>query len=51
MKTCEIPVKREYPKNAKTPTKISPIKGNSDLMRILFQNLFHKYDVKNIKRK
>lgn len=47
MKTCEIPVKREYPKKGKTPTKISPLKGNAELMKILFCNLFHKYDVKD----
>lgn len=46
LKTCEIPVKREYPKKGKTPTKISFFKGNSDLLKILFSNLFHKYDVK-----
>ena len=46
LKTCEIPVKREYPKNEKTPTKISPLKGNWNLMKILFKNLFGKYDVK-----
>ena len=47
LKTCEIPVKREYPKGKKTPTKISFFKGNSELLKILFENLFHKYDVKN----
>ncbi len=46
LKTCEIPVKREYPKRGKTPTKISFFRGNSDLLKILFNNLFHKYDVK-----
>lgn len=46
LKTCEIPVKREYPSNGKTPTKISFFKGNSELLKILFSNLFHKYDVK-----
>ena len=46
LKTCEIPVKREYPKKGKTPTKISFFKGNSELLKILFKNLFHKYDVK-----
>ena len=52
MKTCEIPVKREYPETGKTPTKISPIKGNADLIKILFNNLFHKYDIENeLKRK
>lgn len=45
MKTCEIPVRREYPKKGKTPTKISFFKGNSDLMKILIQNMRGKYDV------
>lgn len=44
MKTCEVPVKREYPKKGKTPTKISPFKGNSSLLKILFQNLSGKYN-------
>lgn len=38
LKACEIPVTRAYPKNGKIPTKISFFKGNSELMRILFQN-------------
>ncbi len=46
LKTCEIPVTREYPKEGKTPTKISFFKGNANLMKILFKNLFHSYDVK-----
>ena len=46
MKTCEIPVIREYPKKGKTPTKISKFKGNFELFKVLFKNLFHKYDVK-----
>ncbi len=45
LKTCEIPVRREYPKKGKTPTKISFFKGNFDLIKILFKNLFHSYDV------
>ncbi|MCQ2482084.1 MAG: glycosyltransferase family 2 protein [Clostridia bacterium] len=40
----EIPVTREYPINVKTPTKISPIKGNYELLKILFLNLFGHYD-------
>ncbi len=40
MKTCEVPVIREYPKTGKTPTKISPIKGNLNLLKILFK-LWH----------
>lgn len=45
-KACEIPVTREYPKNEKTPTKISPFKGNAELMKILFKNLFGCYNPK-----
>ncbi len=44
LKACEIPVTRAYPKNGKTPTKISFFKGNSELMKILFMNLFGKYN-------
>lgn len=42
-KACEIPVTRAYPKTGKTPTKISFFKGNSELMKILFMNLFGAY--------
>ncbi len=49
MKVCEIPVVREYPLNEKTPTKIKGFKGNFNLLRILFLNLFGKY--KPTKRK
>lgn len=45
MKTCEVPVRREYPKKGKTPTKISFFKGNSDLMKILINNMRGKYNV------
>lgn len=46
LKACEIPVKREYPKTGKVPTKISFFKGNYELLKILFNNLFRKYNVK-----
>ncbi len=46
LKTCEIPVTRAYPKNEKTPTKISFFKGNKELLTILFNNLFRKYNIK-----
>ena len=36
-KVCEVPVARVYPKTGKTPTKISPIKGNTELLRALFR--------------
>lgn len=47
LKTTEIPVTRAYPdpsKHVKTPTKISPIKGNAELIKILLLNLFRKYN-------
>lgn len=39
LRACEVPVTRAYPKKGKTPTKISFIKGNSQLLKILFTNL------------
>ncbi len=42
-RACEIPVTRAYPKKGKTPTKISFLRGNWDLFRILFANLLGKY--------
>lgn len=50
LKACEIPVRREYPKTGKTPTKISFFKGNYELLKILFNNLFRKYNVKEEKK-
>lgn len=44
LKTCEIPVTRAYPKKQKTPTKISPIRGNITLFSILLKNAFGAYD-------
>lgn len=46
---CEIPVTRVYPKTGKTPTKISFLKGNSELMIILLRNLFGAYKPKETK--
>lgn len=45
-KTKEIPVTRAYPKTGKIPTKISFLKGNADLLRILKDLIMHKYDPK-----
>lgn len=45
LKTCEIPVARIYPKEGKTPTKISFFKGNWELFRILFANMLGYYKV------
>lgn len=49
LKTCEIPVKRIYPPAGKTPTKISFLSGNWDLLRTLFRNLFGAYKPENAK--
>ena len=46
LKTCEVPVTRAYPNSGKIPTKISPIKGNSRLMRILVENAAGRYNPK-----
>lgn len=42
-RACEIPVTRAYPKKGKTPTKISFVKGNIQLMKILLKNARGKY--------
>lgn len=44
MKVCEIPVTRAYPKKGKIPTKISFLKGNSELLKILFKNMSGLYN-------
>lgn len=46
-KLTETPVTREYPKTGKTPTKISPIKGNAHVMGILVKAARRKYRPKN----
>ena len=43
-RACEIPVTRAYPRRGKTPTKISFLKGNSELMKILFLNFRGAYN-------
>ena len=45
LRVCEVPVTRSYPKGELTPTKISPFKGNSLLIKILFENLMGRYNV------
>ncbi|MEG1862591.1 MAG: glycosyltransferase family 2 protein [Oscillospiraceae bacterium] len=44
LRTCEVPVARAYPNSGKIPTKISPIKGNAQLMKILMENAAGKYN-------
>lgn len=41
--TTETPVTRAYPKKGKTPTKISPIKGNAHVMGVLLKAVTGKY--------
>jgi len=43
-KCIEIPVSRSYPKKGKTPTKISPLKGNLTVILKLFQVILGKYN-------
>lgn len=45
-KVCEVPVTRIYPPKGKIPTKISPIKGNLDLIKILINLILNKYNPK-----
>ncbi len=42
-KTTETPVTRAYPKTGKTPTKISPVKGNLHVLGVLFKAVVGKY--------
>ena len=46
MKACEIPVTRAYPRGEKAPTKIKGLRGNADLLKILFRNLLGAYKPK-----
>lgn len=45
-KTTETPVTRAYPKEGKTPTKISPIKGNLHVLNVLFKAVAGQYKQK-----
>ena len=45
-RVCEIPVTRAYPLHQKTPTKISFLKGNAELMKILLKNAAGAYQPK-----
>ena len=42
-KCTEIPVSRSYPKTGRTPTKISPIRGNAEVIYKLFLILLNRY--------
>ena len=45
-RVIEIPVTRKYPKTGKTPTKISPIRGNLNVILKLLSVAIGKYDPK-----
>ena len=44
LKACEAPVERAYPKAEPTPTKIKGMRGNANLLQILFAALAGRYD-------
>lgn len=46
-KTIETPVTRAYPKKGKTPTKISPVKGNAHILKVLFSAALGRYKKNN----
>jgi len=48
-KVKEVPVTRAYPKGEKPPTKISFLKGNWNLFRILFAAAFGKYNPQRLR--
>ncbi len=43
-KVCEVAVTREYPAKGRTPTKISPLRGNLAVLRTLFRAVSGAYD-------
>lgn len=45
-RTAETPVTREYPATGKIPTKISPIRGNSHVLAVLFRAVTGRYRLK-----
>lgn len=44
LKTCEIPVERNYPSRKKYSTKVGKIKGNLIIIKCLIENTFGKYN-------
>ncbi len=43
-KACEVPVERAYPSAGDTPTKIKGMKGNLDLLKVLFRAISGSYN-------
>ena len=44
LRACEVPVVREYPAKGGVPTKISPFKGNANLMGVLLKAMAGRYN-------
>lgn len=44
LKTCEVPVTRSYPRSKRIPTKISIIRGNAELLKILLKSIKGDYN-------
>ena len=44
LRCCEVPVARRYPKHEPAPTKIKGLRGNSNLLKILFANARGAYN-------
>lgn len=42
-RTAETPVTRSYPAKGKTPTKISPVRGNAHVLQLLFRAVRRTY--------
>lgn len=43
-RVTEVPVTRAYPAGGRTPTKISPLRGNLTILRTLVAACLHRYD-------
>jgi hypothetical protein len=43
-RVIETPVTRRYPSTGKTPTKISPVRGNLRVLRTLAASLLGRFD-------
>ena len=43
LRVCEVPVSRIYPERDAVPTKISPFRGNQELLRILAKTIIGGY--------
>lgn len=43
-RVVEVPVTRRYPEHGKTPTKISPLKGNALILKTLIQACLRRFD-------